>query len=243
MCKEWIHLLTATGNWIPLFWSKKYLCQSKPTWSLEFFTSICAFKEPKTLWGFEGAGKSCWESRQTLEDRLFHADTWQEREELIGVNLCHARGERTGTTNPTKKGKLHWYEVCESRCQFKISLGTAWKETWVIYALATCSVEHKGEKAVGFPCHMPQDTLDSVTGHCPTFQCGSGDGDLWANTRPGDTAALLERLYSLYSQWGSFARWICQKQGIALSTWSLSCCVPHWRDFGSHSASFSWIPA
>lgn len=113
---------------------------------------------------------------------------------------------------PQRRDKcIGWYKVYETRCQLKISLGTARKETWIIYPLATCSVEHKGPKPAGFPYHMPQDTVDSVTGHCLTFQCVNRDGNLWANTRTPDTAALLERFYCLHLQRGSFLRWICEK--------------------------------
>lgn len=82
-CEEWIRLLTATGNWIPLFQSKNYLCQSKPTWSLEFFRSISAFKEPNSTvmaWGSwekllgkpAGAGGQVVPSRHLARSRGAH---------------------------------------------------------------------------------------------------------------------------------------------------------------------------
>lgn len=168
-----------------------------------------------------------------LEHRLFQADTWKEGEELIGVNLCHTRGERTGTTIPTKKGKLHWYEVYETRCQLKISLGTAWKETWIIYPLATCSVEHKGPKAVGFPCHMPQNMVNPVTGHCLTFQCVNGDGDLWANTRTGDSSSFGEALLPSFAA-GLFCKMTFQKIG--------TCIVHLWSELVCPTPKGFWEP-
>lgn len=147
-----------------------------------------------------------------------------------------------------------------TRCQLKISLGIAWKESRIIYSLAICFVEYKGEKTVAFPCHVPQDTVyfeaNASNGYCLSFCSVKRDGDLGANTRTGEIPSLFGEdltAQELVSLLCPAAALICSRLFCKMNLQKIGNCIVHlgsesvgplvtwhWRDLGNHPASFSW---